>query len=253
MDAHEREARRLISEGADPRRAGPVAAAHFGLPRTLTAAQTMAVGCLMGVLATIALASIVLLTFDLRVSSATVVQAENSAIKAVEAALSTVPQTDRKAVLVDLVRIVPLSHDPVALQLVDVLRALSPEEGQALAAEPRLGRLLGEVVVLSAQQRTTLLAVAGDPYSVDVLAMMRSRDPASATVLEPATVRLVTQFGNVTDPALRSAVIDIVDQIQFGNPEMLRLLTAYQNREPTLMAVLAAPPPSHKPRLRHAR
>ena len=253
MDAHEREARRLIAAGADPRRAGPAAAAHFGLPQTPTAAQSMAVGCLMGVLVVVAAAGILMLAFDLRVSSATALQTESSARTAVEAALSPVPQAEREAILADLVRLVPLLHDPVSLQLVRVLRTLTPEQKQALAAEQRLGPLLGATAALTEHQRTTLLAIIGDPHSVDLLEGMRTRDPASATVLDSAAVRLVTTLANLTDPALRSAFIYVVDHVHSGNQEVLRLITAYWYREPALMAALAAPSPSHEPRSRHAR
>ena len=231
MDVHEREARRLIAEGADPRRTGPAAAAHFGLPRTFTIAQGMAVGCLMGVLATVAMACVLMLALGPRVSPATGAQVDSPARAEVEAALSSVPSADRQAALADLARLVPLLHDPANLQLVRVLRTLAPEERQALAAEQRLGRLLGEIAALTEQQRTTLLAVIGEPHKVD----------------------LITRLADIADPASRSAVVYVLDQIRSGNPEVTRLLDAYWYREPALMAALAAPPPSHETRLHHAR
>ena len=112
MDAHEREARRLIAKGADPRRTGLAAAAHFGLPRTFTITQGMAVGCLMGVLLAVAAAGVLMLTLSLRVSSATGAQADSPARAEVEAALSSVPPADRQAALADLARLVPLLPDP---------------------------------------------------------------------------------------------------------------------------------------------
>lgn len=232
MDVHEREARRLINEeGADPRRAGPAAAARFGVRRTFTITQAMAVGCLLGVLLVVAAASVLMLALGLRVSSTTSAQADSPARAEIESALSSVPPTDRQAALADLARLVPLLHDPANLQLVRVLRTLTPEERLSLAAEQRLEPLLSKVAILTGQQWTKLLAIVADPHSFDLL----------------------THFLDITDSATRKAIIYVVDQVRSGNPEVMRLLNAYWYREPALIEAITASPPSHKPSPPHAR
>lgn len=230
MDAHEREAHRLIAAGADPRRAGPAAAAHFGLPRTPSPAQTMAVGGVLGLLAAVMVASLLLPIFDLRVTPASNLQPPSPARSQVDAALSSLPETEREAALDDLSKLVPLLHDPVAQHLVRVLHALPTDERQALAAEPQLGHLLGGIAALTGQQRISLLAVMDDPHSVELLDVMRTLDPLSASVLK--RWRLST-YGQ---RQVLANVLSILNEPDDGR--FRRMVAAYRYAAPSLISLL---------------
>lgn len=272
MNAFRDESRRLIDAGADPRRAGQAAAAYFGLPRAIGAREVLVHGIALGATVAVALALLGYFLFlgaDVRVAALvrSVVpdvdglsrtelgvrlasapeQTEPGAAgsrpdvatilsEQVRADLRALPEAERGTAVADLVRLRPLLHNGVALQLMRTLASLPPAVRTALAQDDALGPLLVWAAPMTAEVKGALTTldlepVVGDPGRRALLQALPNLDPDAAGAL----ARWRTA-GPDQRQAL-AAVLSILGTEDAGD-RFPRLIAAYQVAAPSLVELL---------------
>ena len=233
---HEREARRLIGTGADPRRAGPAAAAHFGLPRRFHAGEALAIGIVLGGLAfaapvgvTVGLVGLDPARFGL-VRAPQDAPALQSAKAQVEDYLASVPVPQQTATLADFQRFAPWLHDAVAWHLLHAVDTLSAEDRRALAADQQVVTLLDQLAKLTGAQRDMLRGVLAQPERVDRLGPLLDLDPTTLSLLEA--------WRQVNDRQRQTLAAVLTILGGDGDESFDRLIAAYSARAPSLLALL---------------
>ena len=174
-----------------------------------------------------------------------------AALGRLASALATRPSAMQIKVLGQLIALNDAIHDPSSRSIIEAIGALPRTTRDMLAKSTMLGQLLTAISGLS-EVKAAALADSG-------LLQLLPDDPERLQLIESlprldlSTVRLVNALDKLADPALRQAVTYVVDQIQLGGPEALRLLTAYWRREPALISALATSPNPQTRNSHHGR